>query len=259
MALEPFLWTGKITLAPWLVIPPLPDIAHQFSAFFIHIPFWLVIIAAVIINTVRHRWWMVLPSILLPALGYFANLWPLISEQIGWGLALWLVIFSLTHLLCRYLILSDRLLKLAARHGFRWPLYVALLTPMLVTPGWISASLSVLIALLPYFLSQRLHIFAQIPQAPLLQAQRLGANRWQRMQWLAPHWLAPKLNRWRAQTLQTTLIYCLWAGLIGLPGIGESLWNAFMTQQWTLFGQAIISLAILQLFIACMTYSSRSR
>ncbi|CAG9295713.1 hypothetical protein [Celerinatantimonas diazotrophica] len=242
------LWE-KLTTAPWLSINAAGQFVQWFNHLLMLIPFGAVIAVALGISLIRRRWWSAVAAVVIPMVAYSLNIWELFIEQLGWWLLIWLISFALCRTATHYLMLSTTCLKIANRCQFFWPLYVGLCSIVIFHPSWLVGVASALIALIPTFICQRLRLFAQLPSKPLEQAQMLGANKAQRMQWVAKRWLTPRLQNWRARTLQQSLLYCAFAGMIGLPGLGQHFYQGLSQGQHAMVGQTILTLLLLQLLL----------
>lgn len=242
------LWE-KLATAPWLSINASGQFVQWFNHLLMLIPFGAIIAIALGISLIRRRWFSAVAGIVIPLVAYGLNLWNLFIEQLGWWLVVWLVSFAICRALTHYLMLSVTCLKIANYCPFFWPLYIGLISVVTCHPSWLVGFISALIALIPTFLCQRLRLFAQLPAKPLEQAQMLGANKNQRMQWVAKRWLSPRLQNWRASTLQQSLLYCAFAGIIGLPGLGQHFYHGLFQGQIVTVGQSSMTLLLLQLLL----------
>lgn len=242
------LWE-KLATAPWLSVNAPEQFVQWLNHLLMLVPFWAIIAVALVISLARKRPLSAVAAIIIPFIAYGLDLWGLFIEQLGWWFMIWLVSFALCRALTHYLMLSTTCLKIANRCHFYWPLYVGLCSVVIFHPSWLVGLISAFIALIPAFICQRLKLFAQLPNKPLEQAQMLGANKSQRMQWVAKRWLTPRLNSWRAGTLQLSLLYCAFAGIIGLPGLGQHFYQGLTQGQLVGMAQSIATLVLVQLLL----------
>lgn len=238
---------------PWFPALLFGDsVVHRYNELLSQCPYWGLAIVVILVNAYRRRWWACGGSLLIPVIAQYLGVWGLFIKIIGWWFPLWLTVVGMVWLLSRYLVLWSSFVRVVQYFPRGWPVYSTFLILLLFKRNWWSGCIGVWFAMIPWLLCQRLILFSTLPNTSLEFAAKLGADKGQRLKWVARRWLHPRLRLWQVRSMQWTFWWCFFAGIVGLPGAGQSFFNAiFLHHPEQLVGIAG-GLVLSQLFLYCL-------